>query len=73
MDQTVPTTENTAPKSHVQKIEIVQVTTDVQLVQDSQQLENALQMGKLVEYCNYKIETSQDTGDKEIWKFILVK
>jgi hypothetical protein len=72
MEQVSPTTEP-APRAHTQKIEILQITTDSKLVEQSQQLENALQMGNLIEYCNFKIEISPNNGDKDIWRFILVR
>lgn len=60
------------PKFQAQKVNIMQIVTDTDLVDESQKLENALQAGQVLEYCNYKIETISNTSDQQIWKFILV-
>jgi protein transport protein SEC31 len=56
-----------------QQVHINQVTTDAVLVENSHYLENTLQTGNFVEYCNYKIEQSTSMNNEtqtEIWKFI---
>lgn len=55
-----------------QRILINQVITDQSLVEKSHNLENALQNGTLVEYCNFKIENSLNKNQVDIWKYILV-
>ena len=54
------------------KVSILQIVTDNNLVEESQKLENALQTGQVIEFCNYKIESVSNSTDSEIWKFILV-
>ncbi len=46
------------------------MTTDPDLVTQSQYLENTLSTGNLSEYCNYKIEIAANTAQAEVWKFI---
>jgi protein transport protein SEC31 len=54
-----------------QRITINQVITDADLVDKSQHLEQTLQTGNLIEYCNYKIETSTNSSQSNVWRFIL--
>jgi protein transport protein SEC31 len=54
-----------------QRITINQIITDADLVDKSQHLEQTLQTGNLIEYCNYKIETSNNSSQSNIWQFIL--
>ncbi|CAF0785032.1 unnamed protein product [Brachionus calyciflorus] len=54
-----------------QRVFINQVITDKELVEKSQNLENALQTGNLIEYCNFKIENSKNQTQSFIWKYIL--
>lgn len=58
------------------KVSILQVVTDQKLVDESTKLENALQSGQIIEFCNSKLEnvsSSNNEDDIEIWKFILVR
>lgn len=55
------------------QVTIHQVVTDSKLVENSQFLENTLQTGNFVEYCNYKIESAGDNEEQaSIWRFIQV-
>lgn len=56
------------------RISIHQVVTDNKLVENSQFLENALQTGNFIEYCNYKIESAGLNQEQaSIWRFIQVR
>lgn len=56
-----------------QRVHINQVITDQNLVEKSQNLENALMNGNLIEFCNFKIENTTDQNQVAIWKYILVR
>lgn len=52
------------------RVTVHQVVTDTKLVENSHFLENALQTGNFIEYCNYKIESSSGESQAAIWRFI---
>lgn len=49
-----------------------QVVTDVPFLQRSQDLENSLITGQLVEFCDAKIENEQNNNEKLLWQFLKV-
>ena len=56
------------------RVTLHQVVTDNKLVENSHFLENALQTGNFLEYCNYKIEAAgSDQAQASIWRFIQVR
>lgn len=54
------------------RVTVHQVVTDTKLVENSHYLENALQTGNFLEYCNYKIESAAGSSEEQaaIWRFI---
>jgi len=52
------------------QVQVSQVVTDVPFLQRSQELENSLITGQLVEFCDAKIENEQNNNEKLLWQFL---
>lgn len=58
------------PSPTVRSVEIHQIITEPELVEKSKELEQALQSGNFLEYCNTKASSAQTMHDSMIWCFI---
>ena len=50
----------------------MQVTTETELLERSEKLEQALQENTLLQFCSDKADATDDTDDKQIWSFLKV-
>ena len=50
----------------------MQVTTETELLERSEKLEQALQENTLLQFCSDKADATDDTNDKQIWSFLKV-
>ena len=50
----------------------MQVTTESELLERSEKLEQALQENTLLQFCSEKADATDDTNDKQIWSFLKV-
>lgn len=55
-----------------QQVFISQVTTEAKFLARSQQLQEALQSGSLLAFCQKKIEAAQESSVENIWNFLKV-
>ena len=59
--------------SSSQTVKLFQVVTDQEFVERSKVLQNTLETGNVIQYCNYKSDIhSSDNYQKKIWNFIKV-
>lgn len=59
-----------APTPVVRSVDIHQVVTEPELVEKSNDLEQALQSGNFIEYCNKKAISSKNKHEIMVWNFI---
>ncbi|KAL5261717.1 hypothetical protein ACHWQZ_G007426 [Mnemiopsis leidyi] len=52
------------------EITVMQVTTETELLERSEKLEQALQENTLLQFCSDKADATDDTDDKQIWSFL---
>lgn len=57
-------------KDNAKQITVSQVVTDMELVERSTQLEEAIAQGNFIEYCKQKADQSQDQHTRYLWYFI---
>ena len=53
-------------------IKVGSVVTEESLLQRSVKLETSLQNGNLAEFCEDKLSSDDNTGDKKVWQYIKV-
>ncbi|XP_063689338.1 protein transport protein Sec31A-like isoform X2 [Bolinopsis microptera] len=56
--------------SNSNEITVMQVTTESELLERSEKLEQALQENTLLQFCSEKADATNDTNDKQIWSFL---
>ncbi|XP_060096936.1 protein transport protein Sec31B [Heteronotia binoei] len=55
-----------------QQVFISQVTTEAEFLARSQQLQEALQSGRLLDFCQKKIEAAPEPSEENVWNFLKV-
>lgn len=59
-----------APPAIVRTVDIHQVITEPELVQKSNELEQALQSGNYIDYCRIKADEAKTRHERFVWYFI---
>lgn len=54
------------------EVRISQVTTEMDFISNSNQLENALVNNQFVDFCSYKIANSRSDVEETVWNFLKV-